>query len=51
MILAKAKYFVANQYSDTVSVISDSTNTVVATVNVGTDPVGLVMILARAKSS
>jgi YVTN family beta-propeller protein len=34
--------FITNYYSGTVSVISDSSNAVVATVNVGVDPYGLV---------
>ena len=38
---AKGEVFVANQGSGTVSVISDSTNTIVATVPVGTDPNGV----------
>ena len=47
----KGEIFVANYYTDTVSVISDSTNSVVATVTVGEAPRGWLMILAKAKSS
>src|SRR2546426_2200714 len=38
---AKGEVFVANFYSNTVSVISDGTNTVVATIPVGTNPAGV----------
>ena len=43
--------FVANYGSGTVSVISDSTNGVVATIPVGSGPRVRLMILAKAKSS
>ena len=38
---SKGEVFVANSASDSVSVISDSTNDVVATVTVGTSPIGM----------
>ena len=39
--LGKGEIFVANEFSSTVSVISDGTNAVVATVTVGTQPEGV----------
>jgi len=46
---AKGEVFVANDGSNTVSVISDSTNTVVATVSVGSGPFGVAYDSAKGE--